>query len=125
MNGRGDDDADAERAEADDDAERDIFVFDQFLPEVVRREFVHDEKCEAEHDDADEGVEDGGCDGLDVHGLFVAETGAVAAAEPAAGIDAVDEAPSARICEHEAERGEDAEGGIYRVLFHSLSSLEA
>ena len=58
-------------------------------------------------------------------GLFVAETGTVAAAEPAARIDAVDEAPPARVREREVDGSENAKREIEWVLFHSLSSLEA
>ena len=59
MNRRGDDDAGAECGAADDDGERDIFLLDELLPQVVGRDLVHDDEAEDEDADAQQGVDDG------------------------------------------------------------------
>src|SRR3954452_14262374 len=69
VNGRGDDDADAERGEADHDSQRHVLLLDQFLPELEGRDLVHDHEGDAKNSDADESVDDGVGDDECVHGV--------------------------------------------------------
>src|SRR3954466_545758 len=64
----GDDDADADRHRADEHGEREVLLFDNLLPQIVRRQLVDEDERTDEDDDADEREHERGADVLnDIH----------------------------------------------------------
>src|SRR5262245_50578104 len=61
----GDDDADADRHRADEYRQRDVFLLDDLLPQVVRRQAIDDRERNDEDGDADEREYQGSPDVLD------------------------------------------------------------
>lgn len=113
---RGDDEGDAQAGESRDNGERQILLLDQFLPQVVRREFIDEDEAEAEDGDACDGKNDGREEavekGLGVHGSLVLraeEGGSGARAETAA-----EQSIAAHVLNDKTEANQTGEQGVNR-----------
>src|SRR6185295_4628278 len=62
VNSGSDDDADPDRHRTDEHGEGEVFLLDDLFPQIVRRQFVDEDKGPDEHDDADQREDEGGPD---------------------------------------------------------------
>lgn len=77
MNRRCNDQANAECRSTDYNRQGKVLFFDELLPQVIRREFIHDDETGDEDHDAEHGIDHGVEEDGKVHGGEVKDEGEV------------------------------------------------